>query len=105
MPTRPPKEPGFKPDLGFWLWLVGFAKAIADWLRDVGPEAHDPLEQLPDGHPDAAPPRPRPSLPATPRKVLLPGGDDWLKGVFKRKPTTRFSVPPTSPGPNPPRRR
>jgi hypothetical protein len=62
-----------KIDLGFWLWLIGFLRAVGDWFGDLGPDKTEPIEQLPPGHPDAEP------APARPKAVLLPHGDDWLK--------------------------
>jgi hypothetical protein len=72
-----------KLDLAFLWWLGRFALAVMDWLKDVGPETHQPIEQLPPGHPDAQPSPPRPSKP------LLPHGDDWLKRAMKGRKAKR----------------
>lgn len=55
-------------------------------LSRLKAEAPEPIEQLPPGHPDAAP---RPSTPeaSSPKKkaVLFPGLDDKLRTAMKGK--------------------
>lgn len=61
--------------LDFWLWLIGFLRAIGDWLSDVGPETHEHV----DG-PDAAPAPKRPSRPSPPVNTGVSVGGNKGKG-------------------------
>lgn len=60
---------------------------ILRWLNSLLPQ--DPpsqtMEHFPDGHPDTTPVPVKPKANPPKTSVLLPGGDDILKGIFKSK--------------------